>query len=637
MPSPSRKIKDQGTEVIQFTKENEVWMLNDPIAKKAVKLENFRVDQIVSQIKDARRSDDASVNTELARYDLVQPSIVVTLKGTTKDKKEKEWQFNIGKESADHALLFVNTSDLPSKVYAIAKNQIDSVLFKNPNHLRSRRLFEFSDIAAQTIDIKEGAQEIALKKGDDANWRFEKPAFGFADFEGAPPPKELPPGAKPPAEGGVKGLLAAIATIRVDSEDDFIPLNDDPLKTYGLEDGKEKLLIQVGTFKETDHKKTIAKETLAIGSSIKDKNQVYARMVGDQGIFKLNAKLLEPLQTLLQNPGTLRSMNVLSLDTKKVDAVTVEQKGEKVTLLHPEDKPWEFQVGSGKPQKANSQAIQAMLDAVQGKREIQKFYDGDDFKKLDDEMKSPLAVVALYLDGLEATKKDAAKDMKEEKKDDKKKDEKKEDAPHLKKDAKAAVTLSFAGATKESVNVQRVLADGTTSRFMLPRTFLDKVVPGAIVLAYLDTKLPDLGLDNVEKMVIAREKEKIVIEKGLGDKADSWFFKEGQEPPGKNPTDSAITGNVIKLLSALSAKKWLHKLDPKEDLDKYGLKNPTVEITLLIRKDRPAGAASLMGLLATPFPWGGIMGETAAAGQPLRRSGRIRGSQGRQGNRGRQG
>ena len=441
-----RKLKDKGTEKIQFTKKDDAWYLSVDGVRASVKLDTFRAEQIVNQVKDARRSDETGITNDLAAAsssaaagDHRHPG-----KGTAKDKPEKEWKFYIGKESADRNFMYVNSSDLPNKVYALTKNTIDSVLFKDPNQLRARRLFEFNDAAAQTIELKEGAKEIDLKKGDDSTWRFEKPALGFADFEGPPPPKDLPPGVKTPSEGGVKGLLAAVGTIRVDSEDDFVPLSDAKLDTYGLEDGKEKMLIQVGTSKEVVGKKTIVKESLAIGSSLK--GQVYARMLGDQGVFKINANLLEPLEAMLENPGTLRSTTAVTIDPKKVDAVIVEQKSDKVTLYHLENKPWELQIGSGKLQKANDQAVQTMLEAVQGKREISKFYDGGDYKKLDEEMKTPLAVVTLYVDGLEPAKKEVAKD---------KKDNPKEEPPHLKKDAKPAVTLTFAGAAKDHVNVQR--------------------------------------------------------------------------------------------------------------------------------------------------------------------------------------
>ncbi len=605
-----RRVKGKEPEAFQFTKENDVWTLKVPNVQTSVKLDTFRVDQIVNQIKDARRSDEATVTTALATYDLTNPATVVTLRGQAKGKPRHEWKFNIGKESADQALMFVNTSDLPSKVYGVQKNNVDSVLFKDPNHLRSRRIFEFNDVAAQTVAIKAGSAELELKKGEDATWRFEKPALGLADYEGQPAPKDLPPGAKMPDAGGVKGLLNAIATMRVDSDEDFVPLSDTKLDTYGLAEGKESMLIQVGANKDRTDKKDVSRETLAIGSAIKDKNQVYARLVGDQGIFKLNSKLLEPIKAALQNPGALRSMDLVSLDAKKVDALVVEQKADKITLLHPEGKPWEVQAGPGKLQKANDAAVQAILEALQTKRPIVRFYDGDDYKKLDAEMKAPAVVLTVYLDGLDEGKKEG--DKKEPAKD------KKEAIPdatlRLKKDAKPAVTLRFGEADKENVNVERVMADGTTSRFKLPRTFLDKVVPGDLALAFLDPTLPAFTAGEIYELTIAREKDKLDIEKGWGDKSERWFFKESPGAQGKDPTDAANTAQLVKNLSALSAKKWLRCIDPKEDLDKFGLKKPALEVTLMVRKNQPQAMAILAGMLAAPSEWRGIQaGLTAIA------------------------
>lgn len=601
-----RRVKDKPAEEFHFTKDNDTWSLKVPGVQKSVKLEAFRVNQIVNQVKDARRSDEAGVTDNLTLYGLDQPSTIVTLKGKALGKADREWSLYLGKESADQSLMYVNSSDRPTKVYGITKNSIDSVLFKDPNHLRARRLFEFNDTAVQTVAIKEGAVELDLKKGDDATWRFVKPAFGFADFEGPPAPKDLPTGARPP-EGGVKGLLANIATIRVDSEEDFVPLSDAKLDTYGLEEGKEALRIEVDTVK--GEKKEVGKEILAIGMAVKDKAQVFARMVGDQGVFKLNAKLLEPIKSALQKPGSLRSIDVLSLDTKKVDAVTVDQGKTKVTMLHPEGKLWEVKADTASLQKGNQAAIQALVDGLQGKREIVKFYDADDFKKLDAEMKTPTAVVALYVGGLTEEKKDTAKDKKEGA--DAKKEEKQDEPPHLKKDAKPAVTLTFGEANKETVNVQRELADGTTSRFVLPRAVLDKVLPGDLKLAFVDTSLPSVPVESIDRVVLARDKDKIDIEKGWGEQSGRWFFKEGNEPPGKNPADAAKSSLVVNTLVGLAAKKWLHKIDPKDDLDKLGLKKPSLEVTLYVKKVRAAAAASVVGLLATLSEWRGIGGEAA--------------------------
>ncbi len=606
-----RRVAGKPPEELQFTKnekdinDKDVWTLKVPGVQKSVKVESFRVEQIIRQIKEARRSDEAEVSDKLATVNLDPPATVVTLRGKVKGKKEQEWKFYMGKESADQAFVFVNSSDRPNKVYAMTKSNIDSVLFKDPNHLRARRLFEFTDTAAQTIDVKEGAAELDLKKGDDSTWRFEKPAFGAAEFEGPPAPKDLAPGAKTP-EGGVKGLLASIGTIRVDSEDDFVPISDEKLAKFGLEEGKESLRIAVGTLKDKGDKKEIVKEFIAIGARVENKPQVYARMVGDEGVFKLNSKLLEPIKVVVENPGSLRSTDVVSLDPKKVDAVTEVHGKDNITLLHPDGKPWEIEINSSKAQKANQAAATAFVEALQGKRGIVKFYDGDDFKKLDAELKTPSAVVTLFTDALKESKKDAKKDAP---KKDEKKDEKKDDAVRLPKDAKPALTLTFGAADKDTVNVHREAADGTKSRFAISRALFDKIVPADLTLAFLDTALPELATDEIDRVVVSRDKDKLDFEKGWGEHARRWFFKEGEEPPGKNATDAAKTTALVQPLSALHVQKWLRKIDPKEDLSKLGLAKPALEITFYIKKDRPVAAASLMGLLATPTEWRGLLAE----------------------------
>src|SRR5262249_27069403 len=142
-----RRVKGKEPEEFQFIKDksNDAWSLKLPGIQKSAKLETFKIDQIVRQIKDARRSDEAGVTEDLSRYGLDQPATVVTVKGKAPEKKEQEWKLFIGKESADQALMYVNSSDRPGKVYGMTKGNIDSVLFKDPNHLRARRLFEFSD------------------------------------------------------------------------------------------------------------------------------------------------------------------------------------------------------------------------------------------------------------------------------------------------------------------------------------------------------------------------------------------------------------------------------------------------------------------------------------------------------------
>ncbi|MCI0379628.1 MAG: DUF4340 domain-containing protein [Gemmataceae bacterium] len=613
-----RRDKDK-EQVFQFTQDFErkeekdgvklvskdVWTYRQPGAKSAVKVEGFRINQMVNQIKEARKNDEVSVRDVLSDHGLDKPSIVVTLKGVwLQDQKEKtrEWKFFIGKESADKAFRFVNSSDRPQRVFAVSRGAIDSVFFTDPNHLRSRRIFDFSDVTAKTIEVKEASDVLELKKEEDATWRFVKPALGFADFEGptAPKDKELPFGVKSP-EGGVKALLAAVSSIRVDTEDDFVPAGDTDLAAFGLLDGKETMRIEIGS---PDGKK-VTKETLLIGLRSKDKgrDQYFARLKDDQGVFRINAKLLEPLRSFLKDPGQLRSLDIGHLDIKKVDVVSFGKGKDEVRLVHREDKGWQVLAGADSPKNADGKAVDGLLEALQGKRAIVKFFDEGDWKKLDVDLgfDNPQAEIALYTEGLDKDKKDKKKDDKKDAKD-KKDDKKKDDAPQLKKDAKPAETLVFGKNDKEHVNVKRVLADGTTSRFSVAKALLDKAAPleGA-ALAFLDTGLPILSGQDVTRIEIAGGKSKIDVARGKGDKAQRWYFQEGKND---TPADLFKTQMLINQVTLLDAKRWVKKTDAKEDLEKYGLKSPALTVTLWVKKSMPASsAAAALGLLSTPSPW----------------------------------
>src|SRR5262245_876729 len=44
-----------------FTEKDEVWTLKQPCSQAAVKVEGFKVRQMINQVKDARKNDEAGV------------------------------------------------------------------------------------------------------------------------------------------------------------------------------------------------------------------------------------------------------------------------------------------------------------------------------------------------------------------------------------------------------------------------------------------------------------------------------------------------------------------------------------------------------------------------------------------------
>src|SRR5262249_45137868 len=100
----------RGNDEYQFTQtEKDVWTLRQSGVKPAIKVETFQVRKIIDQIKSARKNDEAGQSNDPVRYELSPPKATITLKGTTKDKKEKTWTMYLGKESADKAFVYANT------------------------------------------------------------------------------------------------------------------------------------------------------------------------------------------------------------------------------------------------------------------------------------------------------------------------------------------------------------------------------------------------------------------------------------------------------------------------------------------------------------------------------------------------
>jgi Domain of unknown function (DUF4340) len=619
--------KDKDAQDFLFTQDNDVWRLKDTASGVAVKVEGFRINDIVNQVKNARKDDEADVTNNLAQFGLDAPQATVTIKGRTKTKaadvkdqekdkdekkeasavKEREWKFYLGKESADKKYVYANSSDEPTRVFAVVKSTIDSLYFENPNHLRSKRLFDFSDATAQSIEIKQGGAELELKKGDDNLWRFVKPSLGFADFEGPPVPKELtakePPIPAKTTEGGVKGLLNAILNVRVDSDSDFVAAAKDNLTKYQLEDGKEAIRIRVGT---SNFKKEVTKETLLVGAE--ERGYFYARLANDDGVFKLPAKLFEPVLSALKKPGELRNLDVAQFDPKTIDALTLRYGKDETKLWHPDGKPWQIQIAAEKQKKGGEKAIEKLIDTLQGKRQIQRFHDATEAeaKKVNAELglDNPSLEITLYSGGLEKKdeKKDAKKDEKKDEKREEKKDTKPDDSFVLKKEAKPALTLRFGKADKETVAVERVTADGLVSRFTVPKSMLDAVSPPEGPLALLDPALPPFETFDVAKVELQRGTKKVELEKGAGKHAGRWLVKEGREESDQNLADVDRTAQLFRILGGLQAKKWLKPLDAKANLDDYGLKTPALSATVVLKKQRitPAGAASALAMLSAP-------------------------------------
>ena len=576
-----------------FTHADDLWHLRQ--GDQSIKVEGFRIKEMISQARGATRDPDVALDNRPASYGLEPPQATVTFFGVRKkqaspdEPKEKEkeaapadktqWQLLLGKESPDKKFVYVGSSDRPGRVFAVSRSELSSFFFGGPSDLRSKRLFDFNEPIVTGFTIKEGDRAFEAKKAAGDIWKMVKPIQDFADYEGPAPAKQTVEIRDP--LGGLKGLITAIATLRVDSDDDFIPAAADNLKRFELEPGREWLRIDISSGNEL--KPTV--DTLLVGK--REKDFAYARLGSDEGVFKLRMKYLEPILAALGDPKKYRSVDLAPIPIKDADMVTIKHGKDEARFLatgpaNPgakmpgEQKAWQIEI-AGKRSAVRPKGVDALFDALQGHRDILAFKEAADPKKLDAEfgLDAPTMTVSLYKNALETPKKDAANKE-----------------PEPKKDAKAEIVWEFGRIVGETVAVKRT-AEGQVDRFTVAKSVPDKIVPKEGFLSFLDPAFPRTSVGEVTRVELERGgKTQLLTKTG-----ETWTI--GKEKPVA--ADPMKVRQFLVEFAAPPVVRWVKTLDPKEDLGAYGLKTPTLRLTFFEKSDQlsPQTIGSALGQLGS--------------------------------------
>jgi hypothetical protein len=574
------------------------WVSKDP----NVRLDTNSVKRIIDQVIGARMDPSADLTSDLKRFGLDNPAEIVTL---TKKDGAQEWKLNMGDSSAgdDKAMVYVTSSDEPKQPMAVPRSSLDT-LFKPLNDFRSKTLLADSAFDITSVALQAPKHDaLALEKNtSDNKWRFDKPAFGEADYEGEPAAPNA--GDSTARITGVRELLQTVADLRVDNDQDFATTDaaDKELADKGLEKGKEHLRVeakrQPSSFGTSEEKKQPIQETLLIGNKADDKGEkYYARLESDRNIVKVPGKKVEALAKILEAPSVLRSHELLQIDSAKLDAINVKLNDQETLKLRHAGEPAAWKIyEAGKAQDTDMGTVQKLINDLTAKRQVKDF---PGFAKTDAELglDKPTTVVSLWVDGIKKEdKKDEKKDeaAKDDKKDDKTKDDKKDakadaakkeekkdpNAEPALKDDKPTVRLVFGKKDKDVVYVRRE-AGGETARLAVPAALLDKVSEGK--LAYLERKLPSFTTADVTKIVLNRGTDTYEIEKPKDDKANTWKVKQPKDLAGRN-ADSAKVDRLLGDLRDLQAEKLVAEKATDSEMERYGLKNPVVKATLTERK-----------------------------------------------------
>jgi hypothetical protein len=610
-------------ENLLFVRDGANWEIREP-AK--VRIESYQVEDLVRKLMSVRK-ETTKTTSNLKEYGLEDPAVVVTLQ-----KGDKTYNLSLGSETATTVVYGLASTD-PKKPFAIKKASLDPV-FKPFNDFRSKELLAAKPFQTTAVALKNKKEdELALEKVGGARWRFQKPNFGEADYDGETTPPGEPAGLSKKITG-VHELLNQIEAIRVETDSDFLASNvsdADLASKYGLEMNKPDLLrIEVKQPKDTPKPGEAPKETitqvLLIGKKAEpdkdDKGKetkadyYYARLENENSVMRVPAKKVEGLIAVVENPSELRDRNLISMDPNTIDAIDIQNSTGSFKLRRPNIVvPWSLYRNSGSGEMTDLAAVQNLVAALTAKRLVNSWPDPKKPEFSDKELQfdHPTAVISLWENAIapEEKKEEKKDDKNDEKKDEKKeekkdgdnkdekkeekKEEKKDGPPKLKPDVKPTrLTFGKHDRDKHIIYVRRETRDdpATATLLTVPDTLYDRITAGP--LAYLDRKLPS-WVEAATKVTLTRSGQTFQLEKG---ETVAWTFKEPKDLAGRRANGLSVQ-MMIENLRSLQVMRFVAENPPEAELQsQYGLKPPLIDVTVSVptkEKDKPEEFAFQFG------------------------------------------
>jgi hypothetical protein len=606
-----RERPDDQKGKIVFVRENNVWRIAEPREYRA---DRFAVEDLIRQIRDARREMQSDVTNDPGQYGLAPPAAVITLKKET--EPQRQVTLNLGDISPGEAsaVIYVTSSDRPREVMAVKKSQLNKTLAALAD-FRSRDLLSPATGDIQSFALSERNKDkivkgpVELKKSSDEHWVYVQPPYGDAQDKGANPAGND----KPP--DNVEAALTDISNLKIADSKDFIQDDATDLGKYNLDPAKNDILrieIERTEAINTDEKGEKKRETkkvallVGVGEKVGDKKDRYYAYVDDpkhKDIVSISASSVERLLKLASNPDALRDRNLVALGFRKPDAINIQNsygllefRRQTATTTPPAfpgappaQETWKLWRGD-KSYAVDAATVQALITALTTANQVQGFVD-DPAKKRELRMDKPDAVVRIWTDSLSTEeKKDDKKDEKKDEKKDDKKEDKKDKKPEPKDKDKPAFTLSFGGLQEGKAAVERKRGDEKISTVVLvPENIRKQVFEGP--LAYLDKQLPPFNtnrfdaMSNVTKLTLTRDGATYEI--SHEDKPDApWKIEKPSDFAGRTADRTAIQSILNDLNNLRAVKIESDKVPEPAQLAQWGLDKPQLKAVVTLTQDK---------------------------------------------------
>jgi hypothetical protein len=291
----------QNGQHIVLVKEKDKWRLQKPVEADA---ETSKVTEILDKLSGLQAKDkDVLDKASPSEYGLEKP--VATIKVTTeqeikgegdsKNKKTKEFTFQVGKHDTEKAKLYVQVAGWERI------NAVDDSLLKLVQRpalaYRNRRILDFNSGDVAKIEIRREGESFTLEQVKGA-WRLTAPAQADADSSKAGPlVNEL-------------ARLEAVEYVREDAKP------EDLAKDYDL--SKPPVSVKI-TF--TDASKPA--QTLLIGKQRPDKDEYFAKLASSPNVFVLKKAIRD---TLNQDSLAYRPLEVWQIGQDDIAEVRVRKE-----------------------------------------------------------------------------------------------------------------------------------------------------------------------------------------------------------------------------------------------------------------------------------------------------------------------
>ncbi len=373
------ELPGQTPEKIAFAREDNKWVM---VAPSKARADNSAVDNVVSEILNARTEKSADISTNPATHGLDNPPVKVTLK--TADNRSAWMAFGNVTIGGDQAVVYVLTSDDDKKPQAAKRGDFFALfktnapkgatnagqLVKGVNDFRPLKIIGDGvvgplDQVVRSLSVRADKNQIALFREPGGHWKFRVPAdYGEAASDAAPPNRQAKDGA---------GVSAASANSSTQSPTFNRPIGQgiidagDDLAKYGLAAANKPLQID---FSRSDG----VKETMYVSGPIKKDahEKYYARHEADSVVYEVPAEPVKKVLAVLSNKGALRDRTVLRLNPQRIDAIDIDVHGGKFELRKV-GFGWQVFDSDGKGRPASSKAVNDLIGRLTAKQLASSF------------------------------------------------------------------------------------------------------------------------------------------------------------------------------------------------------------------------------------------------------------------------